>query len=40
MGKSIYSKKYLCYNPNLSVQLTIADLDMFVHAMGDLNSHI
>ena len=40
MKKSMYSKKDLCYNPNLSVQLTVADLEIFVHAMGDLNSHI
>ena len=34
--ESIYSKKDLCYNPNLSVQLSVTDLDVFVHAMGEI----
>ena len=40
MGKNIYIKRDLCYNPNLSVQLTLTDLDIFAHTMGDFNSHI
>ena len=29
--------KDLCYNPNLSVQLSVTDLEVFVHAMGEKN---
>ena len=28
--------KDLCFNPNLSVQLSVTDLDVFVHAMGEI----
>ena len=28
--------KDLCYNPNLSVHLPVTDLDVFVHAMGEI----
>ena len=28
--------KDLCFNPNLSVQLAVTDLDVFVHAMGEI----
>ena len=28
--------KDLCFNPNLSVQLPVTDLDVFVHAMGEI----
>ena len=28
--------KDLCFNPNLSVQLTVTDLDVFVHAIGEI----
>ena len=34
--ESIYSKKDLCYNPNISAQLSVTDLDVFVHAMGEI----
>jgi hypothetical protein len=33
--ESIYSKKDLCYNPNLSVHLSVTDLEVFVNAMGE-----
>ena len=28
--------KDLCYNPNLSVQLSVTDLEVFVNAMGEI----
>ena len=28
--------KDLCYNPSLSVQLAVTDLEVFVHAMGEI----
>ena len=30
--------KDLCYNPNLSVQLPVTDLEVFVHAMDETKS--
>ena len=27
--------KDLCFNPNLSAQLSVTDLDVFIHAMGE-----
>ena len=30
------SNKNLCFNPNISVQLAVTDLDVFVHAMGEI----
>ena len=28
--------KDLCYNPNISVQLAVTDLDVFVHTIGEM----
>ena len=28
--------KDLCFNPNLSVQLSVTDLEVFVHAIGEI----
>ena len=30
------NNKNLCFNPNLSVQLAVTDLDVFVHAIGEM----
>ena len=32
----MYSNKDLCFNPNISVQLSVTDLDVFVNAMGEI----
>ena len=29
------NNKNLCFKPNLSVQLTVTDLDVFIHAIGE-----
>ena len=31
-----FPNKDLCFNPNLSVQLAVTDLDVFVNAMGKI----
>lgn len=31
-----FPNKDLCFNPNISVQLSVTDLDIFVHSIGEI----